>query len=132
LIAYKDGEKRYIVAPLDLKVGQTILSGTGADPLTGNTLKLGQIPTGLMIHNVELLPGRGGQICRSAGSYAQLQAREGDYCVVMMPSGELRKIHVECKATIGRLGNSDHQNVSVGKAAATATAAGGPTCAAPR
>jgi large subunit ribosomal protein L2 len=116
LVAYRDGEKRYILAPLELKVGQTILSGTGADPLPGNALKLGQIPTGLMIHNVELRPGRGAQICRTAGSYAQLQAREGDYCVVMMPSGELRKVHVECKATIGRLGNSDHQNVSVGKA----------------
>src|SRR5262245_9973380 len=116
LVAYKDGEKRYIIAPLELKVGQPLLAGTGADPLPGNALKLGQIPTGLMIHNVELRPGRGGQICRSAGSYAQLQAREGDYCVVMMPSGELRKVHVECKATIGRLGNTDHQNVSVGKA----------------
>ena len=105
LVAYKDGEKRYILAPLELKVGQTILSGQGADPLPGNTLKLGQIPTGLMIHAIEMRAGRGAQICRTAGSYAQLQAREGEYCIVMMPSGELRKLHVECRATIGRMGN---------------------------
>ena len=116
LVHYADGEKRYILAPLDLAVGQSILSGTGADPLPGNSMKLGQIPVGLMIHNIELQPGRGGQICRTAGTYAQLQAREGDHAILMLPSGELRKVHVNCRATIGRLGNTDHQNVKLGKA----------------
>ncbi len=116
LVHYVDGEKRYILAPLELAVGQKILSGSGADPLPGNALDLGQIPVGLMIHNIELQPGRGGQICRTAGSYAQLQAREGDYAAIMLPSGELRQIHVNCRATIGRLGNTDHQNVKLGKA----------------
>ena len=116
LVHYADGEKRYILAPLELVVGQSILSGTGADPLPGNSMKLAQIPVGLMIHNVELQPGRGGQICRTAGSYVQLQAREGDHAILMLPSGELRKVHVSCRATIGRLGNTDHQNVKLGKA----------------
>jgi large subunit ribosomal protein L2 len=116
LVHYADGEKRYILAPLELAVGQTILSGTGADPLPGNAMRLAQIPVGLMIHNIELQPGRGGQICRTAGSYAQLQAREGDHAVLLLPSGELRQIHVNCRATIGRLGNTDHQNVKLGKA----------------
>lgn len=116
LIFYADGAKRYILAPLGLEVGQTILSGSDADPLPGNAMLLSEIPVGLMIHNIELHPGKGGQLCRSAGSYAQLQAREGDYAVVALPSGELRRIHVRCRATIGRVGNTDHQNVKLGKA----------------
>ncbi len=116
LVHYADGEKRYILAPLELAVGQKVLTGTGADPLPGNSMKLASIPVGLMIHNIELQPGRGGQLCRSAGSFAQLQAREGDYAVVQLPSGELRRVHVNCRATVGRLGNTDHQNVKLGKA----------------
>jgi len=116
LVWYADGEKRYIVAPLGLEVGLTILSGRGADPLPGNAMLLADIPVGLMIHNIELHPGKGGQLCRSAGSYAQLQAREGSHAVVALPSGELRRIHVRCRATVGRVGNTDHQNVKLGKA----------------
>lgn len=116
LLAYADGEKRYIVAPLGLEVGQKLSSGREADPLPGNAMDLRDIPIGLMVHNIELTPGRGGQLCRSAGSYAQLQAREGNYAVVQLPSGELRRIHVSCRATIGRVGNTDHQNVKLGKA----------------
>ena len=116
LLHYQDGEKRYILAPLGLLVGQTLSSGTGSEPLLGNTLALGEIPVGLEIHNIELSEGRGGQLCRSAGSVAQLTAREGEYAIVMLSSGELRKVHVRCRATIGRIGNTDHQNVSLGKA----------------
>jgi len=116
LLWYADGEKRYILAPLEVEVGQVLLSGPGADPTPGNAMRLGDIPVGLMIHNIELQPKRGGQLCRSAGSYAQLQAREGNYAVVLLPSGELRRIHIECMASIGRVGNTDHQNVSLGKA----------------
>ena len=116
LLHYADGEKRYIIAPLGMSVGQVVTSGPEAESLPGNALRLAHIPLGLHIHNVELKPGRGGQICRSAGSYAQLMAREGDYAVVQLPSGELRRIHITCKATIGRIGNSDHQNVKLGKA----------------
>ena len=116
LLHYADGEKRYILAPLDLKVGQTVMSGANAEPLPGNSLPLANIPVGLEIHNVELRPGRGGQLCRTAGGWAQLQAKEGDYAIVMLPSAELRKVHVNCRATIGRIGNLDWQNVSYGKA----------------
>jgi large subunit ribosomal protein L2 len=116
LLHYADGEKRYIVAPLGIAVGQSISSGPGSEPLVGNTLALSDVPVGLEIHNVELSPGRGGQLCRSAGSSAQLTAREGDYAIVLLSSGELRKVHVRCRATIGRIGNTDHQNVSLGKA----------------
>jgi large subunit ribosomal protein L2 len=116
LLHYADGEKRYIVAPLGLSVGMTLFSGQGAEPLLGNTLLLADIPVGLEIHNIELSPGRGGQICRSAGSQAQLLAREGDYAIVVLSSGELRKVNVTCRATVGRVGNTDHQNVSLGKA----------------
>jgi large subunit ribosomal protein L2 len=116
LVHYADGEKRYIVAPLGIQVGQSIASGTGSEPLVGNTLTLAEIPVGLEIHNIELSPGRGGQLCRSAGSVAQLTAREGEYAIVMLSSGELRKIHIRCRATVGRIGNTDHQNVSLGKA----------------
>jgi large subunit ribosomal protein L2 len=116
LLHYKDGEKRYILAPLDVVVGQTLMSGATAEPLPGNNLPLANIPVGVMVHNIELTPGRGGQVCRTAGSAAQLTAREGEYCIVQMPSGELRRIHASCRATIGRIGNTDYQNVSLGKA----------------
>jgi len=116
LLCYADGEKRYILAPVGLKVGQAVLSGKGADPNPGTAMLLGDIPVGLMIHNVELTPGKGGQLCRSAGSYAQLTNREGDYAILQLPSGELRKVNVRCRATVGRVGNTDHQNVSLGKA----------------
>ncbi len=116
LLHYADGEKRYIVAPLGIAVGQSISSGAGSEPLVGNTLALSDIPVGLEIHNIELSPSRGGQLCRSAGSTAQLTAREGEYAIVLLSSGELRKVHVRCRATIGRIGNTDHQNVSLGKA----------------
>ena len=116
LLHYADGEKRYILAPLGLQVGTRLQSGPGSDPVPGNSMKLADVPIGLTIHNIELKAGRGAQICRSAGSAAQLTAREGDYAVVLMPSGELRRIHVQCRATIGRVGNTDHQNVKLGKA----------------
>jgi len=116
LLHYADGEKRYILCPIGLEVGMTIASGAGAEPTPGNAMCLADIPVGLTIHNVELKSGRGGQICRSAGVAAQLQAREGKYAVVLLPSGELRRIHVQCRATIGRVGNADHQNVKLGKA----------------
>ena len=116
LLFYADGEKRYILAPQGVSVGQTLMSGKGAEPMAGNCMTLADIPVGLEIHNVELSEGRGGQLCRSAGSVAQLTAREGEYAIVMLSSGELRKVHVRCRATIGRIGNTDHQNVSLGKA----------------
>jgi large subunit ribosomal protein L2 len=116
LLWYADGEKRYIVAPNGVRVGQTLLSGPDAEPLPGNCKCLADMPIGVEIHNLELQPGRGGQVVRSAGSSAQLTAREGNYAVVLMPSGELRRVHVRCKATIGRVGNLDHQNVKLGKA----------------
>ncbi|HIF42047.1 MAG TPA: 50S ribosomal protein L2 [Planctomycetes bacterium] len=115
-LVYADGEKRYILAPIGLEVGQTITSGAAAEPNPGNALPLENIPVGVQVHNVELQPGRGGQICRSAGTAAQLQAREGSYAVLLLPSGELRRIHVTCRATIGRVGNTDYQNVKLGKA----------------
>jgi large subunit ribosomal protein L2 len=116
LLHYADGEKTYIIAPLGLKVGDSLMSGPDAEPNAGNAMCLADIPVGLQIHNIELLAGRGGQICRTAGSYAQLMAREGKYASVLLPSGELRKIHIGCMATIGRIGNTDHQNVKLGKA----------------
>ena len=116
LLHYADGEKRYILAPIGIQVGQTIMSGGDAEPNPGNAMRLADIPVGVQIHNIELKIGRGGQICRSAGTAAQLQAREGEYAVVLLPSGELRRIHVKCRATIGRVGNTDHQNVKLGKA----------------
>jgi large subunit ribosomal protein L2 len=116
LLHYADGEKRYIIAPLGITVGATLMSGPEADPLPGNSMKLADVPIGLTIHNIELKVGRGAQVCRSAGTSAQLTAREGDYAVVLMPSGELRRVHVQCRVTIGRVGNTDHQNVKLGKA----------------
>jgi large subunit ribosomal protein L2 len=116
LVVYKDGEKRYIIAPQGLKVGQQIMSGKDAPPEIGNALPLTHIPLGSFIHNIELQPGKGAQLVRSAGTYAQLAAREGKYAVVRMPSGELRKILVNCKATIGAVSNPDHNLESHGKA----------------
>ncbi len=115
LIQYSDDEKRYILAPLGLKVGDTIASGPGAEVKPGNALPLKAIPAGTFIHNVELHRGRGGQIVRSAGAAAQLMAKEGSYVLVRLPSGELRRIHGECVATIGQIGNIDHSGVSLGK-----------------
>jgi len=116
LLTYADGEKRYILQPNGLKVGDTIIAGDAVDILPGNCLPLKNIPLGTVIHNVELRPGKGGQIARSAGSSVQLVARESDYASVKLPSGEVRKINVECVATIGQVGNVDHENVSIGKA----------------
>jgi large subunit ribosomal protein L2 len=116
LLHYRDGEKRYILAPEGVKVGQTVVAGEGADILPGNALPLKAIPAGTMIHNIELRQGKGGQMVRSAGGVAQLVAKEGDYAQVKLPSGEVRKVHVECMATVGQVGNIDHKNVSLGKA----------------
>ena len=116
LLHYKDGEKRYIVQPLGLEVGATVVSGPEADILVGNALPLKNIPLGTTIHNIELRRGKGAQLARSAGSAAQLVAKEGDYAQVKMPSGEVRQIQVECLATVGQVGNLDHANVTVGKA----------------
>ena len=116
LLTYADGEKRYILHCVGLKVGDTIVAGQTVDILPGNCLPLKNIPLGTQLHNVELKPGRGGQIARSAGSSVQLVAKEGDYASVKMPSGEIRKISMECFATIGQVGNIDHENVSIGKA----------------
>ncbi len=116
LVEYKDGEKKYIIAPAGLKVGMTIESGKGAKPEVGNTLYLKDIPLGTVIHNIELYPGRGGQLVRSAGSYAQLNARDGKYAIVKMPSGETRMILINCLATIGAVGNSEHNLQVSGKA----------------
>jgi len=116
LLHYKDGEKRYILAPKDLKVGQELLSGERAEPKTGNCLPMALIPSGLPIHNIELRIGQGGIMARSAGIAAQLMAKEGDYALIQLPSGEIRKVHKNCRATIGQLGNLDHQNICIGKA----------------
>jgi large subunit ribosomal protein L2 len=116
LLTYADGEKRYILQPIGLKVGDTIVAGPNVDILPGNSLPLKNIPLGTLLHNVELRPGKGGQIARSAGSAVQLVAKEDDYASVKMPSGEIRKILGECYATIGQVGNLDHENVSIGKA----------------
>ncbi|MBM3781190.1 MAG: 50S ribosomal protein L2 [Acidobacteria bacterium] len=116
LVTYADGEKRYILQPLGLKVGDTIVAGEGIDILLGNCLPLGQIPLGTMVHNVELKPGKGGQLARSAGAGVQVVAKEGDYVSVKMPSGEIRKIAMVCMATVGQVGNLDHENVTIGKA----------------
>jgi large subunit ribosomal protein L2 len=116
LLYYKDGEKRYILAPAGLAVGDVVESGENADIKNGNCLPIKNIPLGTVIHNVELRPGQGGKLVRSAGSSAQLMAKEGDYAQVRMPSGEVRKILIVCRATIGQLGNIDHENVQLGKA----------------
>jgi large subunit ribosomal protein L2 len=116
LVVYADGEKRYILAPLGLKVGDPIMNGPDAEARVGNALPLKNIPVGTTIHNIELQPGRGGQLVRSAGTGAQLMAKEGEYAQVRLPSGEVRKISVMCMATIGQVGNVDHENRSLGKA----------------
>ncbi len=116
LVNYKDGEKRYIIAPKDLQVGQEVLSGERAEPRPGNCLPLRLIPAGLSVHNVELRPGQGAILARSAGSSAQLMAKEGDTAVIQLPSGEIRRVHIDCRATVGQVGNLDHQNVTLGKA----------------
>jgi large subunit ribosomal protein L2 len=119
LVHYADGDKRYIVAPAGLAVGQTIVSSASADILAGNTLPLKQIPLGTAIHNIELKPGRGGQLVRSAGSAAQLLAKDAGWVQVKLPSGEIRRVSEVCRATIGQVGNSDHEKVSSGKAGRT-------------
>jgi large subunit ribosomal protein L2 len=116
LLAYADGEKRYIVAPAGLAVGQTVVSGAAVDIVVGNALPLKAIPLGTVVHNIELKPGGGGQMARSAGAGAQLMAKEGAYALLRVPSGELRRVRVECYATIGQVGNLEHENVSIGKA----------------
>jgi large subunit ribosomal protein L2 len=116
LINYLDGEKRYILAPNGLKVGDTIISGTDADIKVGNALPLQNIPVGTVIHNIEMKPGKGAQIVRSAGTAAQLMAKEGSYATLRMPSGEMRQVHILCRATIGQVGNLDHENINIGKA----------------
>jgi large subunit ribosomal protein L2 len=116
LLHYVDGEKRYILAPVGLAVGATLVSGPEADILLGNSLPIKNIPAGTVIHNIELKPGKGGQMARSAGAQAQLVSKEGDYALLKLPSGEIRKVLVECTATIGQVGNVEHENVSLGKA----------------
>lgn len=119
LIFYADGEKRYILCPDQLKVGDSVLAGAGADVRPGNALKIADIPVGTMIHNIEMEPGRGAKLVRSAGASAQLMAKEGKYSYIRMPSGELRLILVNCMATIGQVGNIEHENISIGKAGKT-------------
>ena len=116
LLNYEDGEKRYILQPAGLKVGDTVVAGAAADIKPGNALPLSNIPVGTVVHNVELYPGRGGQLARAAGNSAQLMAKEGIYALLRLPSGELRNVPASCMATIGQVGNLDHENVKVGKA----------------
>lgn len=116
LLEYKDGERRYILAPARVGVGTVVMSGEGSDILPGNCLMLRNIPLGTLVHNIELQPKRGGQMVRSAGASAQLMAKEGDYATLRLPSGEMRKVHLDCKATVGEVGNSEHENEQLGKA----------------
>ena len=116
LIVYADGEKRYIIAPQKLEVGMSILSGPEAEYQVGNSMPLRRIPLGTVLHNVEMVPGRGGQIARSAGNSCQLLAKEGPYAALRMPSGEMRRVPIDCRATIGEVGNNEHSNISLGKA----------------
>lgn len=116
LLHYLDGEKRYILAPEGLKVGDMVESGENADIKPGNALPLGKIPVGTIVHNVELTPGKGGQLARSAGTYCQIMAREGDYVTLKMPSGEVRLVNAACRATVGQVGNIEHELISIGKA----------------
>ena len=119
LVQYEDGEKRYILAPNELKVGHKVISSATADIKPGNTLPLANIPVGTVIHNVEITKNKGGQLVRSAGNAAQLMAKEGDYAQVRLPSGEVRKVLIDCKATIGQVSNLEHENVTIGKAGRT-------------
>lgn len=116
LIKYDDGERRYILAPVGLKPGHIIMTGSGSDILPGNALPIGEIPVGTLIHNIELYPGKGGQLVRSAGVMAQLMAKENGMATVRLPSGEMRYIRLDCMATIGQVGNTDHENIQIGKA----------------
>ena len=116
LLHYADGEKRYILAPVGIKVGDMIAAGDGADIKPGNALQLKKIPVGTLLHNIELNPGRGGQLCRAAGTYAQLVAKEGKYALLRLPSGEVRNVLASCLATVGQVGNVMHENISIGKA----------------
>ncbi len=116
LLHYADGEKRYILAPVGIKQGDTIMSGEGSDIKPGNALQMLKIPVGTVIHNIEMYPGKGGQMCRAAGTYAQLVAREGKYALLRLPSGEVRKVLSTCMATIGQVGNIHHEQISLGKA----------------
>lgn len=119
LIRYADGEPRYILAPLGLKVGDTVMSGRNVEPKVGNAMPLKDIPIGLDIHNVEMVAGQGGKLIRSAGGVGRLAAREGDWATIILPSGEMRQVRVECRATLGQIGNIEHKNVSLGKAGRT-------------
>ena len=119
LLCYADGEKRYIIAPLGLTVGDTVISAEDADIKVGNAVQLANIPVGTMIHNIEMQPGKGGQIARAAGNSAQLMAKEGKYATLRMPSGEMRYIPIKCRATIGQVGNLDHEIIRIGKAGKT-------------
>ena len=119
LLSYKDGEKRYIIAPVGLKVGDVLMSGSGVEIRVGNNLPLSDIPVGSLIHNIELEPKKGGQLARSAGAEVQLMAKEGKYATLRLPSGEMRKVLLTCRATIGTVGNLDHELVSLGKAGRT-------------
>jgi large subunit ribosomal protein L2 len=116
LLVYADGEKRYILAPLGLKVGDTVMSGPTADIKPGNSLPIANIPLGTLVHNIEIKVGRGGQMVRSAGTAAQVMAKEGDFAQIRLPSGEVRKVSMKARATIGQVGNTDHSNVRIGKA----------------
>ncbi len=116
LVSYADGEKRYILAPHDIKVGQEVISGEKVEPLLGNCMEIGNIPSGLQVHSVELHPGQGGKLSRSAGSFATIQGRDGNYVILALPSGEYRKVFHRCRATIGQLSNLDNMNVVLGKA----------------
>ncbi len=119
LLTYVDGEKRYILAPKGLQVGDRLEAGPGSEIRAGNALPLSGIPLGTLVHNIELKPDKGGQMVRSAGAYAQLMAKEGDYAVLRLPSGEMRKVRTECYATVGQVGNEDHENRNLGKAGRT-------------
>lgn len=119
LVNYADGEKRFIVAPEGLQVGHTVIASDAADIKPGNSMKLKMIPVGTFIHNLELEPGKGGRLVRSAGAYAQLMAKESEYAQVRMPSGEMRLIHINCRASVGQVSNLDHENITIGKAGRT-------------
>lgn len=119
LVTYKDGEKRYIIAPSHLSIGMTVVSGASAEYQVGNCLPLKNIPLGTVVHNVELVPGRGGQLARAAGNGCQLLAKEGQHAALRLPSGEMRRVPLDCRATIGQVGNEDHANISFGKAGRT-------------
>ena len=132
LLHYADGEKRYIICAVGLEVGRTVSSGPEADILVGNALPLKNIPAGTVVHNIELKPGKGGQMARSAGAQAQLVSKEGGIALLKLPSGEIRRVQVECMATVGQVGNVEHENVRSAKPAATAGSGSGRTIAASR